>query len=60
MFVQFFLYTLYKYWNDNTKRGVHLGEAKMAATTINVENRFSAICSRYFLFYDKAVSETRL
>ena len=37
-----------------------LGEAKMAATTINVVNSFSTIVPSYLLFFKKTVSKTRL
>ena len=37
-----------------------LGEAKMAATTINVVNSFSIIFPSYLLFFKKTVSKTRL
>ena len=37
-----------------------LGEAKMAATTINVVNSFSTIFPSYLLFFKKTASKTRL
>ena len=40
--------------------GMCLGEAKMAATTINVGNSFSTIFPSYLLFFKKTVSKTRL
>ena len=37
-----------------------LGEAKIAATTINVVNNCSTIFPSYLLFFKKTVSKTRL